>query len=145
MATFPEEYPIENEPAPVARCVTLGDKAGRRSRAYRVGGQFWVSLGVLSCPRGTSRAVGVLTADSDDITALLTARKGGCYQRGRSDYPICSRPPKYPRSAAGILTVPSACWWISSKGMRTRGDASTVLLREWHTTLSPLPSAPPVR
>ena len=58
---------------------------------------------------------------------------------------IRSAPPRYGRSALGIVTLPSAFWWFSRSGIRKRGLASTVLLSEWQTTVSVLPPSTALR
>ena len=42
---------------------------------------------------------------------------------------IASLPPMYLRSTSGMVTLPSALRWFSSRAMSMRGGATTVLLR----------------
>ena len=44
---------------------------------------------------------------------------------------IRSRPPMYGRRTWGIVTEPSAFWYSSRIGIRTRGEAITVLFSVW--------------
>ena len=52
---------------------------------------------------------------------------------------IFSTPPMYGRRALGIVTLPSAFWFSSSREMSTRGLAMTVLFSVWQNLI--LPSA----
>jgi len=40
-----------------------------------------------------------------------------------------SRPPMYGLNTLGIVTLPSACWLFSNRGIRTLGEAIAVLFR----------------
>jgi hypothetical protein len=75
---------------------------------------------------------------SSHILACYQAQcNGDSVEKGQRGTIAC-RPPMYGCKISGIATLPSARWFSSSRGMRIRGEAITVLFRVW--TKRTLPS-----
>ena len=76
-----------------------------------------------------------VSLDSPSENRILEQDQGIAPQSQR--FSITSIPPMNGCNTSGTATLPSARWCTSSRGMRMRGEAMTVLLRVWTKRSAP--------